>query len=163
MSTKKIIITAISVILLGFSSCKTQTHISNEYATSRFKVECMGVDPEGMQTLRSWGNGINKDKAIEQAKRRAIETVIFSGITSGTAECNKRPLVNEPNARKRYEDYFNAFFSDGGAFNNYVQLEERRTSRIKSANSSMEAWGVVVIVDRTSLKKRLTDDNVIKI
>lgn len=159
----KRIISAAYIVLFGLSACKTPTQISNEYATSSFKVECMGVDPNGMQTLRSWGNGINKGKAIEQAKRRAVEAVIFSGITSGAIGCNKRPLVNEPNARERYEDYFNAFFADGGAFNNYVKLEEKRTSRIKSANSSMEAWGVVVMVDRTSLKKRLADDKVIKL
>lgn len=147
-------------LLLG--SCKTPTQISNEYATSRFTVECMGVDPNGIQTLRSWGNGINKSVAIEQAKRRAVEAVIFSGINYGTTGCNKRPLINEVNARERYEDYFNAFFVDNGAFNKYVVLDEKRTSRMKSANSSMEAWGVVVKVDRSALKQRLIDDNVLK-
>lgn len=160
---KKLILMATVAATLALAGCKTPTTISGEYASTGFPVTCMGVDPDGTQALRSWGTGINKSKAIEQAKRRAVEAVIFDGITTGSGECNKRPLVTEVNARERYEDYFNAFFAEGGAFNRYVTLEEKRTSRLKSTNSSMEAWGVVVRVNRTELKKRLADDNVIKL
>ena len=98
---------------------------------------------------------------MEQAKRKAVEAVIFSGIIDGVQGCNKRPLVNEVNAREKYEDYFNTFFRDGGAYNLYVRLDEKRTSRIKSQNSAQEAFGVIVSVDRSALRKRLIDDNVI--
>lgn len=156
------ILTAVAVIcMIGFSCCKTPTKISNEYASYGFKTTCMGVDPNGNQTLRTWGNGISKSKAIEQAKRNAIQAVLFDGIIDGSGDCNKRPIVNEVNAREKYEAYFNAFFRDGGAYNKYVKLEESRTSRIKSKSSEMEAWSVVVIVDRIALKERMIEDNVI--
>lgn len=142
-------------------SCKTPTTISGEYAGYNFGVECVSVNSDGTQTLRSWGNGKDKSAAIEQAKRNAVETVMLKGITAGSGNCNKRPLVNEVNAREKYEDYFNAFFGDGGAYNKYVSLNEKRTSRIKSTNSTVEAWSVVVTVDRSALRKRLIDDNVI--
>lgn len=148
-------------LLLSVSACKTPTQIENEYATYGFETECLGVDPDGSQNIRTWGKGKNKADAIEQAKRNAIETVIFKGITAGSGDCNKRPLVNEVNAREKYEDYFNAFFAKGGAFNKYVSLNEKRTSRIKSANSSYESWSVIVTVDRSALRKRLIDDNLI--
>lgn len=146
------------VALAAMVGCKTPTTVSNEYATYSFETTCLGVDPDGSQTLRTWGNGRNKSLAIEQAKRNAIETVIFKGITAGSGDCNKRPIINEANARERYEDYFNAFFAEGGAFNRYVTLDEKRLSRIKSKSSTMEAWSVVVKVDRTALRKRLEDD-----
>lgn len=151
---------ALSMLLLT-GACKTPIKVENEYASYGFQIECMGVDPDGSQTLRTWGKGKNKTDAIEQAKRNAIEAVIFNGITAGTGDCNKRPLVNEVNASEKYEDYFNAFFAKNGAFNKYVELYETRTSRIKSANSTQEAWSVVVKVDRTALRKRLIDDNLI--
>lgn len=90
-----------------------------------------------------------------------MSDVIFKGITSGSGDCNKRPIVNEVNAREKYETYFQAFFREGGAYNRYVSLEENRTSRIKSKSSTMEAWSVVVIVDREALRQRLIEDNVI--
>lgn len=150
-----------AVMLLLGSGCKTNTVINDEYAFQQFEVTCLGVDPGGYQMLRSWGQGRSKADAIEQAKRRAVETVIFEGINSGTSECNKRPIVNQANARERYEEYFNAFFREGGAYNKYVTLNETRTSRIKAKNTTLESWSVVVLVNRTALRNRLADDNVI--
>lgn len=157
----KLMMSAAIVCMIAFAACKTPTNISNEYGSYGFNTTCMGVDPNGGQILRTWGNGINKAKAIEQAKRNAVETVLLKGIVDGNGQCDKRPVINEVNAREKYETYFNAFFRDGGAYNKYVRLEESRTSRIKSKSSEMEAWSVVVIVDRSALKARMIEDNVI--
>lgn len=155
-----LLIVALAAVSI-FTGCKTPTKVQNEYATYGFEITCLGLDADGTQMLRSWGTGTNKSKAIEQAKKNAVETVLFKGITGGTGDCNKRPLVNEVNARERYETYFSRFFADGGAYNKYVTLEEKRTSRIKSANSALEAWSVVVRVDRNALRERLVNDNLI--
>lgn len=162
MKIKNILLALGATMLLAMGACKTPTKIANEYATYGFETECLGTDPDGTQMLRTWGKGVNKAAAIEQAKRNAVEAVIFKGITAGTGDCNKRPVCNVVNAREKYEDYFNAFFRDGGAFNKYVRLNEKRTSRIKAANASTEAWSVVVVVDRTALRERLIQDNVIE-
>lgn len=151
-----------AVFIMCSTSCKTPTVISGENAYAEFTTQCLGVNASGVQTLRTFGTGINKGKAIEDAKRNAVETVIFKGVVDGPGNCNKRPIVNTPNAREKYEDYFNAFFREGGAYNKYVSLEEKRTSRIKASSNSMESWGVVVNVDRTALRERLINDNVIE-
>lgn len=161
MKIKHTLIVLTGIFLFAAAGCKTPTVISGENAYTEFTTQCLGVNANGVQTLRTFGSGINKGKAIEDAKRNAVETVIFKGITDGTGSCNKRPIVNTPNAREKYEEYFNAFFRTGGAYNNYVTLEEKRTSRIKSSSSSMELWGVVVNVDRTALRERLINDNII--
>lgn len=160
MKPQKLILFAVCLIFT-LSGCKTATQTMNEYAFAEFKTQCLGVSPSGLQMLRTLGSGMNKAKAIEEAKRNAVSAVIFDGIVDGSGECNKRPLVNVPNARERYEEYFNAFFRDGGAYNKYVSLEEKRTSRISSKNSALESWSVVVTVNRTELRNRLIDDNVI--
>lgn len=159
---KKLTILATAIFCLSLTSCKTPTGISNEYGMTAFETQCLGVDGDGTQTLRVWGNGNNRGEAIEQAKRNAVRDVIFKGITAGNGECNKKPLVNEVNAAQKYESYFNSFFSKGGAYNKYVVLDEKRTSRIKSKNSTREAWGVVVTIDRAQLRQRLIEDNILK-
>ena len=40
--------------------------------------------------------------------------------------------------------------------------DEKRTSRLKSTNSAIESWGIVVRVDRAALRQRLIDDGIIK-
>ncbi|MCQ2265859.1 MAG: hypothetical protein MJZ46_07480 [Bacteroidales bacterium] len=64
------------------------------------EIECLGVEEDGSQTLRSWGVGRNKQDAIEQAKKNAVKAVLFKGIQKGNGECNVRPLIYEVNAQE---------------------------------------------------------------
>ena len=161
MKTKLILFATLIIAISCLQSCKTATEISSDYALSSFKTSCLGVDLDGSQTLRAWGRGNNRADAIEQAKRNAVRDVIFNGITDGSGECNKRPLITEVNAQEKYEQYFNTFFASGGAYKQYVRLDEKRTSRIASKNDTMENYGVVVTIDRTALRTRLINDNII--
>lgn len=149
--------------LITLFSCKTANVIDGTYAYTNHDVECMGVDLDGNQTLRAWGKGKNKVQAIETAKKNAIRAVLFKGITAGTGECNKRPLVNEVNAEEKNEAYFNRFFADGGIYKQFASMtDEKRLSRQKSADNSIENWGVIVRVNRAALREKLIEDNVIK-
>lgn len=152
----------VAMSMMALCSCKTPTTVDGTYAYSNHEVECLGVDHDGSQTLRVWGKGKNKAQAIETAKKNAIKAVLFKGITSGTGECNKRPLIPEVNAEEKYEDYFHRFFADGGIYKQFASMkDEKRLSRQKSSDNSMENWGVVVRVYRSALKERLADDNII--
>lgn len=149
--------------LVSFSSCKTPTIIDSAYSRNSFNIECLGVHEDGSQTLRSWGKGKKKSMAMQMAKKNAVKAVIFDGIQQGTGECNKRPLVPEVNAREKYEDFFNRFFSDEGDYSRFVtQVDEKRTSRLKSADKTVENWGIVVRVDRSALKQYLSNRGIIK-
>lgn len=161
---KSNILTAvISAAILTMTSCKSPQVIDSTYAGAGFKVECMGTDLDGSQTLRSWGTGKNKGQAMETAKKNAVRAVIFSGITDGVAGCNVKPLLFEVNAEEKHEAYFNRFFADGGAYKGYVSMkDEKRTSRIKSSNNAIENWGIVVRVDRAALRQRLMEDGILK-
>lgn len=155
-------IIAIFVISCCFTACKTTTIISPELVNVNFETECLGVELDGTQTLRVFGKGRNKADAIEQAKKNAIRDVLFKGINAGSGDCSKRPLLPVVNAQERYSYYFNPFFRDGGEYTKYVRLDEKRTSRIKSQNSTQENWGVVVTVNRDALQEKLINDDIIK-
>ncbi len=161
---KKQIFKELPLILLcfwGITSCRTSipsTHVFNNYQT-----ECLGVELDGSQTLRVWGKGKNKADAIEQAKKNAVRDVLFKGITSGSGECEQRPLLTEVNAQERYQYYFNVFFKDGGDYKNYISLSDKKSgSNIGADESSQSIYGVVVRVLRSELKQRLITDQIIK-
>jgi len=162
MNFNKTLWTATFVVFIGFTSCKTPTHISSDYAFANFQTECLGVELDGSQTLRVFGKGKNKADAIEQAKKNAIRDVLFKGISAGSGECSLRPLINEVNAQEKYSSFFNQFFKDNGRYLAFVKLDEKRLSQIKSANNTQENWGVVVTVDREGLQKELINENIIK-
>lgn len=152
---------ALALILM--TGCKTPQIIDSTWAGSTFDVECMGTDLDGSQTLRCWGTGKNKPQAMETAKKNAVRTIIFKGVSAGVGGCNTKPLIYEVNAEEKYENYFNRFFADGGIYKNFTSMtDEKRNSRIKRSNNSIETWGVVVRVDRAALRQQLIDDGIIK-
>lgn len=127
------------------------------------KIECLGVEADGSQTLRVTGTGRNKKDAIEQAKKDAVMTVIFQGIRGGLQGCDSRPLLNEMDARDKYEEYFNIFFLDGGEYLRYVTLEDRKLrSDDISTNKYFDNYRVTVRVLRSELKARLRADRVLR-
>ena len=159
---KKSICIALTAFALaaGFSACRSVTEAAPDAVYANFKPQCLGVGMDGTQNLRVFGKGKDKAAAIEQAKKNAVSEVIFAGI-QGAGDCNKKPIVNEVNARERYEDYFNAFFATGGAYTKYVKLDESRTSRIKAQTDDLVQYGVTVRVDRAALKARLQADGIL--
>ena len=86
------------VALCMLNSCKTTIQIPSEYAYVQMQPECISYNSDGSLVLRSWGMGSNKNSAIENAKRNALETVVFKGINGS---CFVSPLISEPNVRER--------------------------------------------------------------
>lgn len=126
-------------------------------------VECLGVELDGSQTLRSTGSGNTKSDAVEQAKKNAVWAVVFDGIRQGKSRCDMRPLLNEVNAKEKYEEYFNIFFADGGEYLKYVSMEdEKRRSKDKTKNKYYKNYTITVRVLRSELKARLRADNILK-
>lgn len=147
----------------GTSSCsKKSTQVTSSAAYTNFETTCMGVEQDGSQTLRAWGKGTSKGDAIEQAKKNAVYDVLFKGI-KGSGECNQTPLVLEVNARERYAEYFNPFFSDGGEYRKFVKEESgNEASRLEAKGRSITSYGVIVTVDREKLRRQLEKDGVLK-
>jgi len=150
------------VLVLTFSAT-AQKKTAGYYA---YKTECLGVELDGSQTLKAWGNGRNRADAVEQAKKNAMRDVIFKGIREGKQECNQKPLIFEVNAEEKYEDYFNAFFADGGEYKNYVSLRDERIgdkiNRDRKKMTESVTNGLVVRILRAELKAKLIADNIIK-
>ena len=146
-----------SLILVG---CKTATSTASFVS---YETECLGVEQDGSQTLRAWGEGRNKADAVEQANKNAVRDVIFKGIRAGKADCNMRPLVTEVNAQEKYEDYFNRFFMDNGEYRKYVSSEdEKKHSKEYQKNLVGAKYGVTVRVLRAELKARLKNDGILQ-
>lgn len=157
MKKQLFIIVLSSFVLTG---CHTQ---QKAISYREFEVECLGVALDGSQTVRAWGFGKDTDAAVDKARKNALNAVLFKGITAGVAGCNQRPLVPEVNARERYEDYFDRFFQDGGAWESFVSgTDERMYGREEQRNSLGERAGVVVRVLRNELRIKLKEDGILK-
>ena len=158
---KRILGTTVMALLCAMTAMAQKTAV---YAYTNKTLECLGGELDGSQTLRVSGIGRNKADSKEQAKKNAVWAVIFNGIQGGAEGCNTRPLINEPNAAEKYEDYFNIFFADNGDYKEYISMEDTKRRSAKKAKSKVAAnYTITVRVLRPQLRQRLISDGVLKV
>ncbi|MDD6281173.1 MAG: hypothetical protein PUA76_05730 [Bacteroidales bacterium] len=161
---KQILLGAAAALLLMLAgSCRGNQNVSWSMSYYNFETTLTGTAPSGGLSLRCWGNGPDKARAIENAKKNAVYDVIFKGVKGGTQSYMNKPIVTEVNARERYAEYFDRFFADGGEYRNFVtEASDSDKSRVKSKSNGRENFGVTVIVDRPALQQQLRTDGVIR-
>jgi len=150
------------ILIFSHSFCQKNDNTGNiSYAS-----ECMGVELDGSQTLKAFGNGRNYSDACEQAKKNAVKDVLFVGIKNGSSDCNALPLIKQQSVRFDNEDYFNSFFADGGKYSKFVNVKDERIGdkikRDKKKNGETRSHALIVRVLRSELKKQLIQDGIIK-
>jgi len=165
MKKSSVLILLAAVVLTALlTACGTQR--SQAYYDYESKV--IGTELDGSYTIRAWGRARNGIDAYVQARKQAVYDVIFTQIqfATGTAPSTSgvlKPLLLEVNAKTKYEEYFNVFFADGGEFEKYCSMKERRlfSSRFQKNEAQMQAQ-VTVCVYRNKLKEKLIQDGILK-
>jgi len=163
----KKIITVITLLVVSATYCSAQKKKASMAGEYKYESECMGVEGDGSQTLKSWGTGNSKNDAVEQAKKNAVRDVLFKGIRNGKQECNVKPVINEVNAQEKYEDYFNKFFTDGGPYKDFVSMNDEPINVVGGKVSDRKRmadgvqYGVIVQIRRDELKKQMIKDNIL--
>lgn len=134
-------------------------------------VLCMGqgtldfvrADADGTITVRVSGLGKNKATAKEQAQKNAVRAAIFQGIKVPGKASLSRPLIYEVNAEEKYEDFFYAFFQDGGKYADFVSYEDRKAySDKKEKKGSLVEVRTTLTILRPALKQYLIEQHIIE-
>lgn len=160
MKNMKTIIYMFTISLFLIVSCKTSGSLSGSYS---HEIECMGSELDGSVTLKAWGKGRNRFDAIEQAKKDAVNAVLFMGIRNGKSDCNSAPILNAPNIRANKADYFNDFFKDGGDYKKFVSNKDEslaKKERAKGRDGEV-MFGFIIRVMRSELKKKMITDGIL--
>ncbi len=142
----------ISVVMTFCRSTKQNTSYEISYS---HETECVTTNMDGTEIVKAWANGELGSAGIEAAKKNAINDVLFKGIIHGKSNCEQIPVVNEVNARKKYEVYFNHFFSAGGAYKKFVDIKDEKTATFSNST------GIVLIIQRSDLIKKLRTDKIL--
>tara|TARA_B100001287_G_scaffold84595_1_gene70674 strand:- start:2978 stop:3493 length:516 start_codon:yes stop_codon:yes gene_type:complete len=157
------------VVSLFISNCNPQRKIAENYSQ---EIECLGSEMDGSITVKAFGKGKNRKDALEQAKKNAVNEVIFKGLRTGKSDCGSPPLLSTPNAREKYEDYFNRFFADGGGYAAFATDEDERTGlkltkgrndySIRPFTRENVTHNIVLRIKKSELKQKLRTDKIIK-
>lgn len=155
--TQKTILLIITLSCFIVSCNKNQLGSYYNYETT-----CEGSSFDGNQKVKAWGIGANKVEAIEQAKKEALNTVLFKGIQKGVKGCQVNPIVTEVNARQRYAEYFDQFFSDSNIYSQFVTIVTKGIKQEEQKNDKEIKMGVIIEINMTALKNKLSVDNILK-
>lgn len=155
----------VTVIVTSSMHLNAQQRITDGYY--QYETTCINEHADGSLTLKSFGKGRNRKAAITDAKKNAIQDLLFKGILRGSGNCNPRPLITEVNVKDKYEDYFSIFFSDkNGLYQNYISSRnERIYKRIFRNGFGPRDWitfEVTIRVYRNELRSKLIEDGIIK-
>lgn len=159
MIHKILILVGINLLLF---SCNGLKRNNSGFYTNQ--AECLGTEYDGSVTIRAWGKGKNRFDAIEQARKEAVKTILFTNMrNSSQPGCDLMiPLLNSENYLQTHSTFFNEFFKDAGPYEQFVSSkDEAIATKVRKKSKSEVTFGVVVRVKRSELKKYLTENKII--
>lgn len=157
---KRVTLFIVAILSVILTSCG----VRSSQAFYNYESKIISSELDGSYNIRTFGRGRNAVVAYDEARKQAVYDILFVGIQSTNTHISSlKPLLLEVNARERYEDYFNAFFADGGAYRDFTSLHDTRIITENWNNNKLQVLvQVSVTVDRKALKQKLIDDNILK-
>lgn len=123
------------------------------------ECSCIGSGNGGSIRITAYGFGKTNNLAVENAKKNAIQEVIFKGIKAGNAGCPSRPIVEDIN--KRQTTYFTDFFRENGNYLQFINLTgDQIPTRVKV--QKMIKVSIDAVVDHKRLVQQMTQDKQIR-
>jgi hypothetical protein len=134
-------------MLLALSqACKTTTVPSGEtrYIRSSNQGDLIEVQARGY--------GRNEREAIADAEKKALETLLFTGLTGSPQQY---PLVNDPKARQTHSAYFNKLI-EGGEYRSYLTTSNPMASKAeKDKRTGQKTILVTLEINVFALRREL--------
>jgi len=145
------------VLLAGCGAKKSQ-------AAYDFKSKVLSSNYDGTYVIRTQVRARNAAIAFTDAQRKAVQEVIFDGVDAGSNGVEPlKPILFDMNARRKYEDYFAAFFRDNGEWTKYASLADKRTGTTTYKRNGVQTIETVTVtVDRKSLREKLIADGILE-
>lgn len=148
------------ICIIFVFGCSPQRQMSTYY---NYESECIGIGLDGAQTIIAYGAGMNGKEAITQSLKNGMSDLLFKGIISNTPECNLKPIVAEVNAKDKYENYFNNFFTTGGDYLKFINgsSSKKWPTKVGQNGSPRVMYKTTFHILRSDLRKKLVEDHII--
>ena len=157
---QRVILFIVAILSLFLTGCG----VRSSQAFYNYDSKIISSELDGSYNIRAFGRGRNAVVAYDEARKQVVYDIIFNGVQSNNSQVSSlKPLVLEVNAKEKYEDYFNTFFTDGGAYRNFTSLHDTRIITENWHNNKLQILvQVSVTVDRKAIKQKLINDNILK-
>lgn len=174
---KKLLLFSLAFLMLaGHSEAQKKKRKADDKNTVEwnYEVETISKNGRGDYILKVWSFSKNAMVASELGKKNAVHSVVFKGTPP--SHNNRIPgikaLVPDAETQMGHEDFFNAFFADGGDYMRFVTVSNNGFAEIvkipKIRNNGEKAAvykfkvGLTLTVNVPALRKYLEDAGVVR-
>lgn len=147
---KLLLITITSLMLFSFSS-----------NNRNYQTECVSIETDGYITLKIWNTKKGPKYKPEQARKDAIQAILYSGISGGNGCSTQPPLLNTSEEQTNFKKIEQNFFARNGKWSIYTRSSATETTL--PTNIGIKNWKVYqVSVSKNELRKYLEEQKIIK-
>ncbi|MDE5773118.1 MAG: hypothetical protein K2H86_01500 [Muribaculaceae bacterium] len=125
-----------------------------------YELEGSGTGSQGTYLLTVSVLTKNKNIDSKQLGKAAVHGVLFKGFSNKDLRQHQKPLAGSAAVEASHPEYFEGFFSDNGAYKNYVESVGGSRAVVKSGKQYKVS--AKVIVNKEQLRKDLEQAGVIK-
>ena len=127
----------------------------------RYDIECAGSGEQGTYLIKVWTYSKKANVPSDLMKKNAVHGIIFRGFSGQQGCTSQKPIAQTPSVYQEKEDFFKAFFANGGTFLKYANITSPTPETVKVGKNEYKV-GVVISVSKDLLRKDLEAAGIIK-
>lgn len=126
-----------------------------------YEIKGVGSGVQGTYLVKVYVISKKSKPDADLLKKCAVHGVLFKGFAGTNSRVHQKPLAGSPLAEQQHSDFFDPFFSEGGAYRNYADLVTSQYEITKMAKKQYRI-GATISVMKDQLRKDLEQAGVIK-
>jgi hypothetical protein len=144
------------LILISFQLISFTSKINRNYQT-----ECISIETDGYVIIKIWDTKKGMNYNVEQARKDAVDAVLFSGISGKNGCATQPPIINKTEEQENFKTIEKSFFSKKGKWIIYTRSAATETTLPDKLG--VKNWKVYqVSVSKNELRKYLEEQKIIK-
>jgi|KNS7NT10metaT_FD_contig_21_3519760_length_616_multi_5_in_0_out_0_2 hypothetical protein len=138
----------ILLLTLLFQACKVKQDTNVISGYYNYDTDCVNQNRDGTILVKAWGQGVDQGQAELNARRNAIDDVLFKGFRTN---CSITPIISNPNVKRDNKNFFDNFYSKNGDFLRFVSRPNTKRVERSELKEGKKAFEIQVIVKRNEL------------
>lgn len=126
-----------------------------------YQTECVSLETDGYVSFKIWDTNKGAKYKPEQARKDAIDAILYAGIAGGNGCSTQSPLLSKTEEQEKFKSIEKSFFANKGKWSTFTRSSATETTL--PASLGVKNWKVYqVSISKIELRKYLEEQNIIK-
>ncbi len=131
------------------------------HSSSFYQTECLSIETDGYITIKIWDTQKGQNYKPMQARKDAINSILYSGLAGGNGCSTQPPILNSLLEKEAFKVIENSFFAKSGIWSLFTRSAVIETTL--PFHLGKKNWKVYeVSIAKNELRKYLEERKIIK-